>query len=191
MKKFNFMKFIQWDINHNTNKENSIKGLREFMNYLNYKYSTINDIRKDLILYKNENLCYDYYEKVFNGAYFDNYHKGNYFISKLINFYEYELERTFLKDSDNIKQFILKKIQNRLNNYDSFISPLNTVYNEISRTLLIPEALNYGYEVYDVKTDKIISISDIIDFESFLINNITELKDLDDEGFFLYIIQND
>ena len=84
------------------------------------------------------------------------------------------------------------RFQNPSNKILSFILSLaGGLMTSILSFDLIPEALNYGYEVYDVKTDKIISISDIIDFESFLINNITELKDLDDEGFFLYIIQND
>ena len=174
MERFDFMGFVDWDVKtNNITRDDSIEKIRDYFEKLNFNY--------------DEN-SFDY--RHYNGKYGSE--EGSYFLSDVIAFINSQNNDIYLTNEEDIDRYALseiKRISCVLNT-----TPFTKTDISIVRTITnYSKNIKYGHEVFDTERNTHISITEIINFSSFIIKELNKIDfyEMDNEAFLLYISQKD
>ena len=174
MERFDFMGFVEWDVKtNNITRDDSIEKIRDYVDKLNFNY--------------DEN-AFDY--RHYNERYGSE--EGSYFLSDVIAFINSQNNNIYLKNEEDIDRYALseiKRISCVLNT-----TPFTKTDISIVRTITnYSTNIKYGHEVFDIERNTHISITEIINFSSFIIKDLNKIDfyEMDNEAFLLYMSQKD
>ena len=174
MERFDFIGFVEWDVKtNNITKDDSIEKIRDYVDKLNFNYD-------------ENSFDYRYYNERTGSE------EGSYFLSDVIAFINSQNNNIYLTNEDDIDRYALseiKRISCVLNT-----TPFSKTDISIVRTITnYSTNIKYVHEVFDIEKDTHISITEIINFSSFIIKDLNKIDfyEMDNEAFLLYISQKD
>ena len=174
MERFDFIGFVEWDVKtNNITRDGSIEKIRDYVDKLNFNFDV------NYVDYRHYN------EKT--GS-----EEGSYFLSDVIAFINSQNNNIYLTNEEDIDRYALseiKRISCVLNT-----TPFTKTDISIVRTITnYSTNIKYGHEVFDIERNTHISITEIINFSSFIIKELNkiDLYAMDNEAFLLYMTQID
>lgn len=174
MERFDFIGFVEWDIKtNNITRDDSIEKIRDYVDKLNFNFDV------NYVDYRHYNEKYGSEE-------------GSYFLNDVIAFINSQNNNIYLTNEDDIDRYALseiKRISCVLNT-----TPFTKTDISIVRTITnYSKNIKYGHEVFDTERNTHISITEIINFSSFIIKDLNKIDfyEMDNEAFLLYISQKD
>ena len=174
MERFDFMGFVEWDVKtNNITRDDSIEKIRDYIEKLNFTCDV------NYVDYRHYN------EKT-------GFEEGSYFLNDVIAFINSQNNNIYLITEEDIDRYALseiKRISCVLNT-----TPFTKTDISIVRTITnYSTNIKYGHEVFDIERNTHISITEIINFSSFIIRELSkiDLYAMDNEAFLLYMTQKD
>ena len=174
MERFDFMGFVDWDVKtNNITRDDSIEKIRDYFDKLNFNY--------------DEN-AFDY--RHYNEKYGSE--EGSYFLSDVIAFINNQNNNIYLTNEEDIDRYALSEIK-RISCVLNTTPFIKTDISIIRTILNYSKNIKYGHEVFDTERNTHISITEIINFSSFIIKDLNKIDfyEMDNEAFLLYISQKD
>ena len=174
MERFDFMGFVDWDVKTNKiTRDDSIEKIRDYVDKLNFNYD-------------ENSFDYRHYNEKTGSE------EGSYFLSDVIAFINSQNNNIYLKNEEDIDRYALSEIK-RIScvlNTTPFIKTDISIVRTITN---YSKNIKYGHEVFDIERNTHISITEIINFSSFIIKELNKIDfyEMDNEAFLLYISQKD